>query len=194
MWADYFSRGQIVGIDIAEKKIAPHPRVITYRGSQDDPVFLRQIIAAHGPFDIIVDDGSHRPKHVVASFEVLFPSLSTGGFYAIEDVQTAFARLYGGSAEDGAETIQLANQLLRKALGPAVPANGAPTAITNLHAYSNLLIIQRVGEQKQMELRYDLAEPSIASAIAAMERELAHNPAPDGLAHLTAISAADAIS
>jgi hypothetical protein len=184
MWADYFPSGVIVGIDIFEKQIAPHPRIKTLVGSQDDPEFLREVIGAHGPFDIIVDDGSHQPKHVAASFEVLFPVLSAGGFYAIEDVQIAFSRLFGGSPEDGAETIQLANQLVRKALVPAILGDGAPATVTNLHAYPNLLIIQRLHDQRPVDLRYDLADPRVAGAIAAMERELERNPTPDGLAHL----------
>jgi hypothetical protein len=194
MWADYFASAEIVGIDISEKQIAQHPRIRTLVGSQDDPTFLRKVIAAHGPFDIIVDDGSHRPKHVAASFEVLFPSLSDGGFYAIEDVQFAFLKQFGGSPEDGAETIQLANQLIRKALVPAGLGKNAPTTITNLHAYPNLLIIQRQSDRGPANLDYNLFDAAnvdynlfdapIAAAIAAMELELRQNPTPDGLAHL----------
>jgi hypothetical protein len=184
MWADYFPRAVIIGIDIFEKQIAPHPRIKTLVGSQDDPVFLREVIAAHAPFDIIVDDGSHRPKHVAASFEVLFPSLSDGGFYAIEDVQTAFSTLFGGSPEDGAETIQLANRLVRKALGPTILGDGAPATITNVHAYPNLLIIQRQNDHGPANLHYNLFDAPIAAAITAMERELRQNPTPNGLAHL----------
>jgi hypothetical protein len=184
MWAEYFASGQIVGIDICEKQIAPHPRIKTLVGSQDDPEFLREVIASHGPFDLVVDDGSHRPKHVATSFEVLFPSLSIGGFYAIEDVQTAFLKLFGGSPEDGAETMQLAGKQLRDALAPTVLTDRFPTSITNLHAYPNLLIVQRRSERGPVDLRYDPIDAPVAGAIALMERQLEKEPTPDGLAHL----------
>ena len=47
-------------------------------GSQDDPVFLRQIVAEMGGIDIVLDDGSHVASHQRTSFDVLFPLLSDG--------------------------------------------------------------------------------------------------------------------
>ena len=37
------------------------------------------------PVDLVIDDASHRYPETVASFEVLFPRLRTGGLYVIED-------------------------------------------------------------------------------------------------------------
>jgi cephalosporin hydroxylase len=90
MWAEYFPTGQITGVDNAEKHLDLNPRVTLYRGSQEDPEFLRRVCAEQGPFDIIIDDGSHLPKHVMMSFHALFPALNDGGIYVIEDIQTAF--------------------------------------------------------------------------------------------------------
>src|ERR1700689_4816510 len=55
MWADYFPAGQISGIDIAEKHLALDPRIKLFRGSQDDPIFLKTVCDERGPFDIIID-------------------------------------------------------------------------------------------------------------------------------------------
>ena len=79
MWADYFAHGKIVGIDIAPKTLALGPRITTLVGSQDDPVFLNRLTDEHGPFDIIIDDGSHVPNHVAASFYALFRGLPSAG-------------------------------------------------------------------------------------------------------------------
>ena len=38
-------------------------------------------------FDVIIDDGSHKPSDQIKSFEILWPMLSDGGLYIIEDVQ-----------------------------------------------------------------------------------------------------------
>ena len=112
MWADYFANGQITGIDIAEKRLTLGARVMLFRGSQDDRSFLKRICDERGPFDIVIDDGSHVPKHVVASFHILFPTLKDGGIYVIEDVQTAFWPNSGGSTMHGGETIKLTRTII----------------------------------------------------------------------------------
>ena len=43
-----------------------------------------------GPFDIIIDDGSHLSLHQIGTFEALYGSLKTAGLYIIEDVQTSY--------------------------------------------------------------------------------------------------------
>jgi len=51
------------------------------------------LIAAHkkyGKLDIIIDDGSHHGEHQLISFNTLFPLLSPGGFYIIEDCLCAY--------------------------------------------------------------------------------------------------------
>lgn len=47
-------------------------------------------VCGRGPWDIIIDDGSHVPSHVVFSFVHLFPCLVPGGLYIIEDVETNY--------------------------------------------------------------------------------------------------------
>src|ERR1700675_2422282 len=65
MWADYFGKAKIVGIDIEEKSLDLDPRITIMRGSQTDERFLLSVVADHGPLDIIIDDGSHVPQDVV---------------------------------------------------------------------------------------------------------------------------------
>ena len=79
MWKDYFPRGQVFGIDIQDKRQLDQPRIKTFRGSQDDPAFLSEIADSHGPFDIVIDDGSHESKHVITSFNALFPPCNREG-------------------------------------------------------------------------------------------------------------------
>jgi hypothetical protein len=86
MWKDYCPRGQIFGINIDDKRPLDPPRIKTFRGSQDDPAFLSEIADSDGPFDIVIDDGSHESKHVITSFNALFPHVTENGFYVIEDL------------------------------------------------------------------------------------------------------------
>jgi hypothetical protein len=54
-------------------------------GDQSDPNFLQNMSKIYGPFDLIIDDGSHLNKDVIVSFETLFPLLNDKGLYIVED-------------------------------------------------------------------------------------------------------------
>lgn len=98
MWRKYFGADAVLfGIDInpacaAYDGIAGQVRI----GSQDDPDFLRGVVAEMGGVDVVLDDGSHVMEHIRKSFEVLFPLVTEGGTYMVEDLHTAYWRRYGG--------------------------------------------------------------------------------------------------
>lgn len=96
VWRDYFQQGRIVGIDIEDKSFCNAERITTIICDQSDPDQLRVLSTAHGPFDIIIDDGSHIQEHIRTSFHTLFPLLNSGGVYVIEDMATAYHPGYGG--------------------------------------------------------------------------------------------------
>lgn len=83
-WQEYLHpNSHIVGVDTNSKmlKIADsegiHVRIANEEGSV---AFLKEAAAEFGPFDVIVDDGSHTSSHMVDSFRCLFANfLSDGG-------------------------------------------------------------------------------------------------------------------
>lgn len=89
-WKAYFPRAQIFGLDIVDKRALEEDRIKTFRGSQDDAEFLRRVVAETGELDVIIDDGSHRNDHVVASFKALYPHLNDGGVYVVEDTHFSY--------------------------------------------------------------------------------------------------------
>lgn len=95
MWKEYFHPDStIVGIDI-DKSCKDHEiadrNVFVRIGSQADPLFLAKVNEEFGPFDIILDDGSHKTHHQNISFGALFrPALKDGGCYMVEDVHTNY--------------------------------------------------------------------------------------------------------
>lgn len=100
-WKNYFYRSQILGIDInPDCKKYQEENVFVEIGSQADSVFLKDIVRQYGPFDMILDDGSHMNEHVIFSFEHLFESLKSGGVYIIEDVGTSYWSDYGGGIDE----------------------------------------------------------------------------------------------
>jgi hypothetical protein len=49
-----------------------------------------------GGIDIVIDDGSHLVSDVVSSLNFLFPHLSEGGIYIIEDLHASYWPGWGG--------------------------------------------------------------------------------------------------
>ena len=98
MWREYFSKGEIVGVDI-DPPASPVAGCEVVRMHQAD----RATIEARWPdqhFDIIIDDGSHILEDQVLSLIWLWPKLKPGGVYIIEDIQQIdfakyFAQLHG---------------------------------------------------------------------------------------------------
>ena len=95
LWRQILPAGSVfVGIDIApeckqfeDDAAGLHIRI----GDQSDPTFLAQVVREFGPFDFILDDGSHYPAHMIASFRHLFlQGLKDPGIYLAEDCATNF--------------------------------------------------------------------------------------------------------
>lgn len=67
-------------------------------GDQSKKKTMEDLIA-RGPWDIIIDDGSHVPYHMVFSFFSLWKAVVPGGLYVIEDLETNYwlpgRRVYG---------------------------------------------------------------------------------------------------
>ena len=59
-------------------------------GDQSSKADLERTVAAHGPFNVVVDDGGHSMKQQIVSLRTLFPTVPPGGLYIIEDLQTSF--------------------------------------------------------------------------------------------------------
>jgi demethylmacrocin O-methyltransferase len=196
MWAEYFSKGQITAIDIAEKRLILDPRVKLFQGSQDDPVFLQKVCEERGPFDIIIDDGSHVPKQVTTSFHILFPTLADGGIYIIEDVQTAFWPRFGGSIMHGGDTVKLVRSLIES-------LNHAEIAIVDqtrsfpsyakqikaFRAFHNLLVVYKGENSEPSNLAFDLNNPHAARALKTIEQAMESAPTAEGMANLIRVYA-----
>jgi hypothetical protein len=98
MWRDYFPLGEIYGLDFYDKSGLDGDRIRTFCGSQADPRVMGKIVDSNprSEFDVIIDDGSHRGEHVIATFLAMFQFVKDGGWYVIEDTQTSYWPDYGG--------------------------------------------------------------------------------------------------
>ncbi|MCZ7855928.1 hypothetical protein O9X81_04815 [Agrobacterium salinitolerans] len=101
LWKEFFGKdANIVGVDIDQTCHAfhaPENGIFVEIGSQADFSFLQGVVARYGPFDIVIDDGSHVASHQIASFNALFGSgLKDGGIYFVEDLEC----IYWGNTDE----------------------------------------------------------------------------------------------
>jgi hypothetical protein len=95
-WRCYFPFGKIVGCDIEDKRELAGGRVRIHVIDQSSASDLARLASQEGPFDIIIDDGSHLNAHQIFSFENLFARVKGGGVYVVEDTQTSYWPDHGG--------------------------------------------------------------------------------------------------
>jgi hypothetical protein len=143
LWREHFPAGTIVGIDIDKgcvERVDPPNRVMI--GSQDDPNFLRSVVKSMGGIDIVIDDGSHIGAHQIASFETLFPLLSVGGVYVIEDLHTSYWRDYAGGYGKKRTGIGLLKRLVDD-LHQWWHDRGGEATIGAIHIYDSIAFIEK---------------------------------------------------
>jgi hypothetical protein len=86
MWEDFLPNARISGFDLVDLTALSGERIHIVKGDQGNRNDLEAFARADGPFDVIIDDGSHASHHQQISLGVLFPHLAPGGLYIIEDL------------------------------------------------------------------------------------------------------------
>lgn len=158
MWYEYFTHqnSKIIGLDMSPpvnlEALYPQDHevnlchfrehVFQYQGQQDDDYLLESIIQKHGPFDIVIDDASHRLAPTAASFRGLKDHVKPGGLYIIEDWGTGYwdpSRGFDGEAYQGPLTQHDAGMVrLIKLLVDEIGANDLPAPYTRTTEWKSL--------------------------------------------------------
>lgn len=84
VWNEWFPEADIIGIDIRDFTRFRAGKVHIFQVDQSDERAMTNFANLLGPFDVVVDDGSHFENHILTSFKVLLPH--TKLFYFIEDI------------------------------------------------------------------------------------------------------------
>ncbi len=113
LWRDYFGdNATIFGIDIEEAcRELPGIGCEIRIGSQTDAAFLNRVVDEMGGVDIVIDDGSHICADVVTSFQALWPRLSEGGSYFVEDLHTSYWPQWRGGLRRPGSSIEFFKDL-----------------------------------------------------------------------------------
>jgi hypothetical protein len=94
VWKEYFPNGIVIGADIDPGvRSYSTPRILTEVIDQSNIEDLVQLGVKYGPFDIVIEDGSHLWEHQITTFKTLFPFVQHGGLYIVEDLHTNFGSL-----------------------------------------------------------------------------------------------------
>lgn len=96
LWKEAFPTAHIYGIDHKPREdmmLDPNDdRITVMTGKQEDNRFIHGQVIPKGPFDIIIDDGGHKPLEMRESFNLLWNSIKPGGWYIIEDLYGNYHR------------------------------------------------------------------------------------------------------
>lgn len=161
MWRSYFPNAHVYGIDIYEKRFSPDGRITVLQGDQSDTSFLARVSDAYGPFDLIVDDGSHLGPDQIASFGALFPTVRPGGLYVIEDLETSYWEDWaGGPPGSGGTGVDLVKHLLDD-------VNIGPLPVASVHCYTGIAFVERA--EVAAKKREQMPRPSCEEIIARPE-------------------------
>lgn len=126
LWKGLFPQAFLICIDRDVSQEGDGYVVI--QADQDQPEQLQQVLRdPPSPVRLVIDDGSHLPRHQLSSFSVIFETiLEPGGFYIIEDIETSYwlaGDLYGYPIRAGLfsrwsaiEALKLAVDILNRSI------------------------------------------------------------------------------
>ncbi len=133
VWERYFPMAKIIGADINPNVAsAARGRVKIEIGDCGDQAFLEYLARTYGPFDLVIDDGSHFWRHQQLSFRFLFDFVKPGGLFIIEDIHTSYRKKYDGGL--GGETTV---EWLKTSLDFLVPVDSDFVRPANANEYHN---------------------------------------------------------
>ncbi len=153
LWKALFPDASVVGLDIKLRRwLESRPEadgVVYLEGDQTDVARLEEIATRYGPFDVVIDDGSHVTDHVSGTLRCLLPHVRPGGVYVIEDTHSSMKKPGStGSTDHYGEdiwpdfTLAVLERLRR---GPARPPSaGAQLASAVWGMIADLIVSRRL--------------------------------------------------
>jgi hypothetical protein len=137
MWRVLFPQAAIAGIDRNPNALWPEGTIRIVAG-QDDPRLPRILDSYEESWDLIVDDASHDGQLTEATLNLLWPLVSPGGFYIIEDWFTGYTawRDYDDSM------LRMAKSLLDR-LDPGWAPTGIGSDVESIEYRHGLAILRK---------------------------------------------------
>ncbi|MGB7621769.1 MAG: class I SAM-dependent methyltransferase [Terriglobia bacterium] len=151
MWKSYFGpRSRIYGVDVDPNcQQLEEEQISIFIGDQSDEKFLRVLARTLPRIDILIDDGGHKMKEQITTFDVLFPHIDKEGIYVCEDLHTSYWRKFGGGFRRKGTFIEYSKSFIDSihAWHSKEPRKLAVSDLTrsihSLHYYNSLLVIEK---------------------------------------------------
>lgn len=166
-----FKPNRMSAVDIRPNPVGPlleyvshsENRFVHFGMSQCDGEKLGEIVLGElaDELDLVVDDASHTYEETRASFEFLFPLLSPGGIYVIEDWSWAHNRNYQSSDAPFSNRLALSNLLFEQ-----IMLLGSTTLISEIRVWNFLYVIYKPkGAFRQTAISQNVATQSMFDRI-----------------------------
>ena len=151
MWKDYFGpRARIYGVDIDPRcRDFAEPQVEILIGDQEDRAFLKELVAKVGPIDVVIEDGGHTMAQQLATFEELWPAVTDGGVFLIEDLHTSYWDEYGGGHRRPGTFVEFAKGLIDQQHAwhsrepETLAVDDYTRSIRGMHVYDSVMIFDK---------------------------------------------------
>jgi 23S rRNA U2552 (ribose-2'-O)-methylase RlmE/FtsJ len=155
MWKEYLGPGcRIVGIDInPECKAHEDVDIEVVIGSQDDPAVIEDIFSRYPDVGIVLDDGSHKMQHMIASFEMMYERLNPDGVYLVEDTHTCYWNDYGGGLKREDSFMEFVKDKIDEINAAhtrgAIPVSGFTRETDSIVCYDSIVVFERRPQGKR---------------------------------------------
>jgi len=151
MWKNYFGpQARIYGVDIDPRCAAfEEPQVEILIGDQEDRTFLRELLARTGPIDIVIEDGGHTMGQQLATFEELWPAVTDGGVFLVEDLHTSYWKDFGGGHLRPGTFIEFAKTLVDQQHAwhsrepETLAVDDYTTSVRGMHVYDSIIVFDK---------------------------------------------------
>ena len=171
MWKEYFGEGsRIVGVDInPDCKAHEGEGIEVFIGSQDDPALIDTIFAKYPHVDLVLDDGSHMMRHMIATFELMYDRVQPKGVYMVEDTHTCYWSEYGGGLRREGSFMEFAKQKFDEINAVhsrgAVPVTSFTRSTACVACYDSVVVFERRPQgQRQAPITQAMDFPLLPSA------------------------------
>jgi hypothetical protein len=183
VWDEYFTQPSLI-LGLAYGYHTEHLHKNTHNlthvqvqwGDQSQNSTMEDLVD-QGPWDIVIDDGSHIPAHVIFSLFHLWKSVKPGGIYIIEDLESSYwpngTQIYGYSI-----------------YGAGIRSKAPNSAIDKVHQLVHVLMRHQIGARTLSIMPDDKSICSIewAQNIVALkkctEEQMANSPPYQPIAYL----------
>ena len=160
MWKNYFGPDcRIFGIDINPHcKTLEEERIEIFTGDQEDRQFLRSLTKKIPRIDILIDDGGHKMRQQINTFEELFHCVDENGVYLCEDLHTSYWPNWGGGYKKRGSFIEYSKDFIdyinawHSVRSDRLSVTDFTRSVHSLHFYNSILVI----EKQPIEQPFDL--------------------------------------